>query len=77
MREKLKIDKSSLTKVCILLGILFGGPSTLSGQKTMAQDWQPSVKLEHPYLFFNKAEMPEILARTQESKEGREIMAQL
>ena len=77
MREKLKIDKSSLTMVCVLMGIFFWGLSTLSGQNTMAPDWQPSVKLEHPYLFFNKAEIPEILARTQKTKEGREIMAEL
>jgi hypothetical protein len=75
MREKLKIDKSSQTKVCVLLGLLFWGPSTLSGHNTMVPDWQPSVKLEHPYFFFNKAEIPEILARTQQTKEGREIMA--
>ena len=53
-----------------LLGMSFLAPTALSGQKAMAPDWQPTVKLEHRYLFFNKTEKKEIIARAQQSKEG-------
>lgn len=63
--------------LCILWGVLLFVPSKMLGQKTMAPDWKPSIKLQHPYLFFNESEKKEILERAQESKEGREILAQL
>lgn len=51
--------------------------SSLLSQKAIPNDWQPSVKLEHPYLFFTKAEKVDILAQAHQSKEGREILAKL
>lgn len=75
--NNLKINKSLQFSVSFILGILLLVPSTASGQRKMDPDWRPSVKLEHPYLFFNKTEKSEIIARTQQTKEGREIMDQL
>lgn len=73
------MDSLRSIRSSFLLSLMLGlfAPFSLLGQQAMTPDWQPSKTLEHPYLFFNKAEKAQILARTQSSKEGRDIMAKL
>ncbi|MEL6926161.1 MAG: DUF4962 domain-containing protein, partial [Bacteroidota bacterium] len=66
----------SCSAIFVALFFLFISNAARS-QPTITPDWQPAVELEHPYLFFNKSDIADIRRRTEETKEGRDIMAAL